>query len=123
MNFVTLLFLNCPGRKMKKLIAVLMLCFMLFPLQLANASDAQLTGSWKGASSSVSLVLRANGTYRYKLKVLDISGQWNTAGNKLVLHYKMLGIKKKKISSYRFDGKDLMLKSDGRPEVRLKKVK
>jgi hypothetical protein len=115
--------LNFLGSKMKKIVAVITLCLMLFPFQLVNAGDAKLTGSWKGASSSVSLVLRANGTYRYKLKLLDISGRWHTAGNKLILHYKMLGIKKKKVSSYRFEGKDLMLKSDGRKEVRLKKVK
>lgn len=107
----------------KKWLSFIVLGMFLLSFQHVNASDAKLTGSWKGKNSSVSLVLRANGTYRYKLKVLDISGRWNTSGNKLVLHYKMLGIKKKKVSSYRFDGKDLMLKSDGRPEVRLKKVK
>jgi hypothetical protein len=104
--------LNFLGNKMKKIVAIITLCLMVFPFQWVNADDAKLTGSWKGASSSVSLVLRANGTYRYKLKWLDISGRWHTAGNKLVLNYKMLGVKKKKVSSYRFEGKDLMLKSD-----------
>ncbi|MGV6808782.1 MAG: hypothetical protein ACWA5U_02800 [bacterium] len=92
-------------------------------LAWANAAlaDTQLVGDWKGKESSVSLNIKADGTYRYRLNVLDISGKWTAEGNQLTLNYSLMGLKKKKVSSYRFDGKDLLLKSEDRPEMRLVK--
>jgi hypothetical protein len=87
----------------------------------ASAATDQLVGNWKGKDSSVSLIIKADGTYRYRLNVLDISGDWTTADNKLTLNYSLMGLQKKKVSNYRFDGKDLLLKSEGRPEIRLQK--
>lgn len=106
-------------------LGIILLSFLLILplLSQANASKNRLVGHWKSTDSAVTLKLRANGTYRYRLKVLDIKGQWQTNGNKLVLNYSLLGVKKKKVSTYRFDGADLILKSKGRPEVRLKRGK
>ncbi|HHC73685.1 MAG TPA: hypothetical protein ENK78_01235 [Thiothrix sp.] len=97
--------------------------FLGLMLVWANAAmaDTLLVGDWKGKDSAVSLDIKADGTYRYRLNVLDISGKWTTEGDQLTLNYSLMGLKKKKVSRYRFDGKDLLLKSDDRPEMRLVK--
>lgn len=112
-------------QKISRYFGVFLLGLLLvLPLASTQASNkTRLIGNWKSTDSAVTLNIRANGSYRYKLKVLDIKGQWQTSGNKLTLNYSLLGVKKKRVSTYRFDGADLILKSTGKPEVRLKRRK
>jgi len=84
----------------------------------AVADNNKLVGNWK--SAKVSINLRANHTYSYKMKALSFSGKWSVTGNKLTMNYSLLGFKKKRTSTYSFKGKDLIL-SSSKGNITLKK--
>lgn len=85
---------------------------------IALADSDKLVGSWKG--SSVSLNLKANNTYTYKLKGLKFSGKWSASNTTLTLNYKIMGVDKSRKSAYSFKGADLVLTSK-KGNVTLKK--
>jgi lipopolysaccharide export system protein LptA len=98
----------------------LFITFMSFSVQAA--SDAKLVGLWE--NSAVSLHLKADGFYDYKLNTLvSFSGQWSSDEKTITLNYKILGVKKNKLVRYTLAGKTLTIKKDDRPDVKLNRVK
>ena len=106
---------------MKQLTTLLCSLILLFTIfnNTALADDSKLVGHWKGGK--ISLNLKANHTYTYKVKVLTFHGKWSASKSAITLHYSLLGIKKKKVSSYHFKGNDLVLKQKGKGSITLKK--
>ena len=105
---------------MKKLYLLPLIFILFFSFSVQAGNNPKLFGHWK--NSSVSLNLKSNGKYDYKLNALvHFSGRWTSTKSKITLHYELLGIKKTKAVRYVLDGKTLVVKKDGRPDVRLKK--
>jgi len=94
----------------------------LFSFSAQATVDTKLVGHWK--NSSVSLKLKANGRYKYRLNsVVHFSGKWTSTKKNITLYYTLLGVKSNKKVRYQLDGNTLVIKKKGRPNVRLKKVK
>lgn len=105
---------------MKKITTFLFISLLAMSLNsVAFAGKDKLVGHWKGGK--ISLNLKANHTYTYKVKVLTFNGKWSATKNTITLHYTLLGMKKKKVSSYHFKGDDLVLKQKGKGSITLKK--
>lgn len=105
--------------KQKSMLTFIFSIIVLFSLNsIAFADSSKLVGNWKG--SKVKLNLKANNTYTYNLKGLKFSGSWSASAKKLTLNYSIMGIKKSRKSSYRFQDDDLVLSSD-KGDVTLKK--
>ncbi len=88
----------------------------------AFAGDAKLFGHWKGGGIDINL--KSNHTFTYKVKIVktfNFSGKWSASKNRIVMTYKVAGIKQKKTASYRFKGKKLLLKMKGKGEATLTK--
>ena len=99
----------------------LFITFISFSVQLA-AADTKLVGLWE--NRAVSLHLKADGFYDYKLNTLvSFSGQWSSDEKTITLNYKMLGVSKTKLVHYVLAGKTLTIKKEDRPDVKLNRVK
>ena len=107
---------------MKKYYILPLLFVFLLSFNAQAANNPKLFGHWK--NSSVSLKLKSNGQYNYKLNALvKFSGRWTSTKNKIVLHYTLLGVKKQKLVRYTLAKNTLIIKKKDRPSVRLKRVK
>lgn len=104
--------------KQKSIMTFIFSMMLLFSFNNIAFANSKLVGSWKG--SKVSLNLKANNTYTYRLKGLKFSGAWSASGSTLTLNYKIMGVKKSRKSTYRFKGADLVLSSK-KGDVVLKK--
>ena len=105
---------------MKKIIVLSFIFSLFFSFNVEAGNNPKLFGHWK--NSSVSLNLKSNGKYDYKLNALvQFSGRWSSTKSKITLHYKIVGVKKTKSVEYVLDGKSLVIKKSDRPDVRLKK--
>lgn len=94
----------------------------LFSFSAQATVNTKLVGHWK--NSSVSLKLKANGLYKYRLNsVVNFSGKWTSSQKTITLNYEILGVKSNKEIRYQLDGNTLVIKKAGRPNVRLKRVK
>ena len=105
---------------MKK-ISFIFLLFITFVSFSAYANpDKKLVGLWE--NPSVSLYLKSDGLYDYKLNTLvKFSGEWTSTKNTITLNYKMLGVKKTKLVNYILGHKTLTIKKADRPDVKLTK--
>jgi len=105
---------------MKK-ISLVFLLFITFVSFSAHAGpDKKLVGLWE--NPSVSLYLKSDGLYDYKLNTLvKFSGEWTSTKDTITLNYKMLGVKKTKLVSYVLSNKTLTIKKADRPDVKLTK--
>lgn len=105
---------------MKKIILLPFIFSLFFSFNVQAENNSKLFGHWK--NSSVSLKLKSNGKYDYKLNALvSFSGRWSSTKREITLNYKILGVKKAKLVRYVLDGKTLIIKKSDRPDVRLKK--
>jgi len=105
---------------MKKIYLLPLLFMLFFSFNAQAGNNPKLFGHWK--NSDVSLNLKSNGRYHYKLNSLvEFSGKWSSSSNKITLHYSILRVKKSKLVKYQLDGKALVIKKKDRPNVRLKK--
>ncbi len=102
----------------RKLVLILLLSFA----SNAFAGDAKLFGHWKGGGIDINL--KSNHTFTYKVKIVktfNFTGNWTASNNRIVMTYKVAGIKQKKTATYRFKGKHLLLKMKGKGEATLSK--
>ena len=105
---------------MKKVTIISLLLSALLWSNLGIAIESGLVGSWK--NESVSLTLKKDGTYHYRLNALvQFSGKWIASKTSIQLHYSLLGFKKMKKVNYRLEDNQLIIKKEDRPEVILKK--
>ena len=107
---------------MKK-ISFVFLLFITFISFTAQANpDRTLVGLWE--NPSVSLYLKSDGLYDYKLNTLvKFSGEWTSTRNTITLNYTMLGVKKTKLVNYVLGNKTLTIKKADRPDVKLIKAR
>jgi len=108
-------------RIMKLLIRASLILLLSFTSP-AFAGDGKLFGHWKGGGIDINL--KSNHTFSYKVKIVkmfNFTGTWSTKNNKIIMRYKVAGIKQKKVASYRFKGKKLLLTLKGKGEATLKK--
>ncbi len=105
----------------KPLISLSLILLLSFSTS-AFAGDGKLFGHWVGGG--VDINLKANHTFTYKVKIVktfSFTGKWSASKNRITMNYKVAGIKQKKTASYRFKGKNLLLKLKGKGEATLKK--
>lgn len=106
------------NNKFSQLFLILILSLSLNQAALADTSN--IVGHWIGGGIDINL--KANNTFKYKmLKVISVGGNWSANKGTLTLNYKSLGKKKKKVATYRFKGKNLVLRMAGKKAVTLKK--
>ena len=97
-----------------------MLVLSLSLNQTAIAGTSNIVGHWIGGGININL--KANHTFKYKmLKVISVGGNWSANKSTLTLNYKSFGKKKKKVATYHFKGKNLVLRMQGKKAVTLKK--
>lgn len=101
-----------------RLFLTFVLAISLTQTVLANSS--KLVGHWVGGG--LNITIKANHTYKYKmLKIISVGGNWSANKNTLTLNYSSFGKKKKKVATYHFKGKNLVLRMKGKKAVTLKK--
>lgn len=102
----------------KNLVNLLFLSIsLILAINPAHADDKDLIGLWKG--EGISLQLKANHQYRYKMKLLNITGKWSTNKTAITLNYSILGIKNKKESQFVRTGNQLVLTRKGKKAIHL----
>jgi len=107
---------------MKKISLIFFLFVTFISFTAQAAPDKKLVGLWE--NSSVSLYLKSDGLYDYKLNTLvNFSGEWTSTKNTITLVYKILGVDKIKLVSYTLGKKTLTIKKADRPDVKLTKAK
>lgn len=106
---------------MTRLIPLLLVLSLSLFSHNAFASDKNLVGNWKG--KKISLNLRANKTYSYKMKVLKFKGRYSIKKNVLTLHYKLAGFNKKRTATFKLKGNKLILTQKGKGNVVLTRKK
>lgn len=99
---------------------LLILSITFFSCNL-SATEKGLVGDWKG--KKISLNLRANNTYAYKMKVLKFKGNYTVKKNVLTLHYTLAGFKKKRTATFKLQGNTLILTQEGKEKVVLTRQK
>jgi hypothetical protein len=105
---------------MKKIYLISFVFLALLSSVLQASPDSKLVGLWENAS--VSLYLKSDGLYNYKLNnLVKFSGEWNSDRKTITLNYKIAGIKKSKLVNYELSGKTLTIKKADRPDVKLTK--
>jgi len=103
-----------------KILTAAMFILMFSLTNVAIAGKSKLVGHWIGGS--LNITIKANQTYKFKiLKIISVKGQWTANKNTLTLNYSSFGKKKKKVATYHFKGKDLVLRMTGKKAVILKK--
>ncbi len=105
----------------KRLTQLTLFLFLSFTTS-AFAGGGKLVGHWKGGGIDINL--KSNHTFTYKVKIVktfNFTGTWSSSKNRLIMKYKVAGIKQKKVASYRFKGKKLLLTMKGKGEATLTK--
>ena len=111
-----------PVIKSIKYLSLLLLITLSLGGTTAIAGDNKLIGHWIGGG--IDLNLKSNHRFDYKVKIVKtfhFTGKWASTKNKIIMSYKIAGIKRKKVATYRFKGKNLILKMKGKKEVSLRK--
>ena len=107
---------------MKKIALSFLLFISLISFTAQATPDKKLVGLWE--NPPVSLYLKSDGLYDYKLNTLvKFSGEWTSTRDTITLNYKMLGVKKTKLVSYVLGNNTLTIKKADRPDVKLIKAK
>jgi len=110
--------LSLPINKFSRFLLIFVLALSLTQTALADTSS--LVGHWIGGGININL--KANHSFKYKmLKVVSVGGNWSVNKSTLTLNYKSFGKKKKKVATYHFKGKNLILRMKGKKAVTLKK--
>lgn len=102
--------------KKNNIISLLLGASLLLSSQFAIAKD-KLVGTWEGAG--ISLKLKSDKQYQYKMKLLNVGGAWSTKKDKLTLNYSILGISKIKTSTFSLKGNQLTLKRKDKESITL----
>lgn len=106
---------------MTRLFPLLLILSLTFFSHNVSAADKGLVGNWKG--KKISLNLRANKTYSYKMKVLKFKGKYTVKKNVITLNYSIAGIKKKRTAVFKLKGNKLILTQKGKGNVVLTRQK
>ncbi|RVU84891.1 hypothetical protein EOL70_09235 [Leucothrix sargassi] len=96
---------------------------MLACVSTQAADKSQFYGSWKGLSGkAINIHFSRDMRYVYQYKMLTFSGKWSISEHDLTLNYSVLGVQKKKISSYSLRNGFLTLRNNEHSTVVLKKT-
>ena len=112
---------------MRKVIAGLLLCVMVFALCSCAISEKLIVGTWKSQTTVLGVVTETKYTFNEdgtgtKSNVLDINFTYSFEEGKLLITTSTLGIENTEKFSYSFKGNKLVLSGD-QETINLEKVK